>query len=124
MTHGAKASTAIECKTDGDVLDGLLNVLPSHQLAFGRFMGLANALGWVTPKETADQSTSLGATVTAASVGCGGPACTGACASVDIVKYASEEGTRCVAATHRAGDIYGPFRSALHVAFECAQERI
>jgi len=51
VMHGAKASTAIGCKTDDEVLEGLLNVIPSHQFAFGRFMGLANALGWVTPKE-------------------------------------------------------------------------
>jgi RNA exonuclease 1 len=50
VMHGAKASTAIGCKTDEEVLEGLLNVIPSHQFAFGRFMGLASALGWVTPK--------------------------------------------------------------------------
>jgi len=66
VMHGAKASTAIGCKTDEEVLEGLLNVLPSHQFAFGRFMGLANALDWVTPKANADQPTSLGATATAA----------------------------------------------------------
>ena len=69
VMHGAKASTAIGCKTDEEVLEGLLNVLPSHQFAFGRFMGLANALGWVTPNANADQPTSLGATATAASMG-------------------------------------------------------
>lgn len=56
VMHGAKASTAIGCKTDDEVLEGLLNVIPSHQFAFGRFMGLANALGWVTPKASVDQS--------------------------------------------------------------------
>ena len=30
---------------------------------FGWFMGLANALGWVTPNATADQPTSLGVEV-------------------------------------------------------------
>ena len=64
VMHGAKASTTIGCKTDEDDLDGLLNA-PSHQFAFGRFMGLANALGWVTSKATADQPTSLGAAATA-----------------------------------------------------------
>lgn len=45
VMHGAKANTAIGCKTDEQVLDGLLGVIPSHQFAFGRFMALANALG-------------------------------------------------------------------------------
>ena len=49
MMNGAKTSTAIGCKTD-EVLEGLLNVLPSHQFAFGRFMGLANALGGLHPR--------------------------------------------------------------------------
>jgi len=58
VMHGAKASTAIGCKTDDEVLEGLLNVIPSHQFAFGRFMGLANVLGWVTPKEQQQQQPS------------------------------------------------------------------
>ncbi|KAF8196589.1 ribonuclease H [Pholiota molesta] len=55
VMHGAKATTAIGCKTDEEVLEGLVNVLPSHQFVFGRFMALAHTLGWVTPKATSDQ---------------------------------------------------------------------
>ncbi|KAF9559202.1 hypothetical protein CPC08DRAFT_743127 [Agrocybe pediades] len=55
VMHGAKATTAIGCKTDEEVVDGVLNVVHSHQFTFGRLMALATALGWVTPKATADQ---------------------------------------------------------------------
>ncbi|KAJ3507782.1 hypothetical protein NLJ89_g6104 [Agrocybe chaxingu] len=53
--HGAKATTAIGCKSDEEILEGMLNVVPSHHFAFGRFMALANALGWVTPRASSDQ---------------------------------------------------------------------
>ncbi|KDR67520.1 hypothetical protein GALMADRAFT_258141 [Galerina marginata CBS 339.88] len=55
VMHGAKANTAIGCKTDDEILLNLLNVIPSHQFTFGRFMALANTLGWITPKASADQ---------------------------------------------------------------------
>jgi len=45
VMHGAKATTAIGCKDDGEVLEGLLDVVPAHQFAFGRFMALADILG-------------------------------------------------------------------------------
>ena len=45
VMHGSKADTALGCKTDDEVLEGLLNVIPSHQFAFGRFMALSSALG-------------------------------------------------------------------------------
>ena len=45
VMHGSKADTALGCKTDDEVLEGLLNVIPSHQFTFGRFMALANTLG-------------------------------------------------------------------------------
>jgi len=45
VMHGSKASTAIACKNDDEVLEGLLSVIPAHQFTFGRYMGLANALG-------------------------------------------------------------------------------
>jgi len=85
---------------------------------FGRFMGLANALGWVTPKATADQPTSLGVEVP--------PVLTPAelVPVLTLLNTHPEESTRCIAATHCAGDIHGSFGSALHVAFECAQERV
>jgi len=45
VMHGSKADTALGCKTDDEVLEGLLNVIPSHQFIFGRFMALASTLG-------------------------------------------------------------------------------
>jgi RNA exonuclease 1 len=45
MMHGSKATTSISCKNDGEVLDGLVQTMPSHQFAFARFMGLADVLG-------------------------------------------------------------------------------
>ncbi|PPQ92983.1 hypothetical protein CVT25_000184 [Psilocybe cyanescens] len=54
VMHGAKANTAIGCKNDDEILEGLLNVIPSHHFVFGRFMALATTLGWVTPKASAD----------------------------------------------------------------------
>jgi len=75
VMHGAKATTAIGCKSDEEVVDGVLNAVPSHHFTFGRLMALANTLGceWimvfllsfsiteylpaigVTPKASADQ---------------------------------------------------------------------
>ena len=43
--HGSKATTTIACKTDDEVLEGLLGAIPSHTFAFGRFTALADALG-------------------------------------------------------------------------------
>jgi len=45
VMHGAKANTAIGCSTDDEVLEGMLGAIPSHQFTYGRFLGLANALG-------------------------------------------------------------------------------
>ncbi|KAF4597919.1 REXO1/REXO3 family protein [Pleurotus pulmonarius] len=52
--HGAKADTTIACKNDDDIHKGILDALPSHQFIFGRFMGLADTLGWTTPKPNPD----------------------------------------------------------------------
>jgi len=54
VMHGNKANTAIGCANDAEVLTGLLEVIPSHQFAFGRFMALADVFGWTTPKSTPD----------------------------------------------------------------------
>ncbi|KIJ60064.1 hypothetical protein HYDPIDRAFT_99502 [Hydnomerulius pinastri MD-312] len=54
VMHGAKATTTIGCTSDQEVLDGLLQVIPAHEFAFGRFTGLADVMGWVTPKATGD----------------------------------------------------------------------
>ncbi|KAL0067560.1 hypothetical protein AAF712_005275 [Marasmius tenuissimus] len=54
MLHGNKASSSIGCSSDEEVLKSLLEAIPSHHFAFGRFMSLANTLGWVTPKASPD----------------------------------------------------------------------
>lgn len=45
VMHGHKATTAVACKSDDDVLAGLLEVVPGHQFVFGRFMALADCMG-------------------------------------------------------------------------------
>ncbi|KAI6037556.1 hypothetical protein EDC04DRAFT_3141981 [Pisolithus marmoratus] len=52
--HGAKATTSLGCTTDEEVLEQLIQTIPAHEFTFGRFMGLADVLGWVTPKSTTD----------------------------------------------------------------------
>lgn len=42
--HGAKATVAIACKSDADILNGMLETLPQCQFVFGRFMELSEAL--------------------------------------------------------------------------------
>ncbi|KAF5376235.1 hypothetical protein D9615_008564 [Tricholomella constricta] len=54
VMHGNKADTAIGCADDAEILKGLLEVIPSHQFAFGRFMALADVMGWTTAKSTPD----------------------------------------------------------------------
>ncbi|KAK7001317.1 ribonuclease H [Favolaschia claudopus] len=53
VMHGSKATTAVGCKNDDEVLQGLLDVVPAHHFVFGRFMALANILGWSAPKPEA-----------------------------------------------------------------------
>ncbi|TBU36676.1 ribonuclease H-like protein [Dichomitus squalens] len=53
--HGQKATTCIACKSDADVLAGLLSSLPSHHFLFGRLTALADVRGWITPKVTGDE---------------------------------------------------------------------
>lgn len=43
--HGGKATTTVGCKSDDEVLTGLLDVIPNHNFTFGRFTGLADVLG-------------------------------------------------------------------------------
>lgn len=43
--HGSKATTTIACKTDDEVLQGLLGAIPSHAFSFSRFTALADARG-------------------------------------------------------------------------------
>ncbi|RXW13863.1 hypothetical protein EST38_g11992 [Candolleomyces aberdarensis] len=54
--HGNKATTALACKTDEEVVEGLLGVVPSHDFVFARLMGLADVLGWITPRAPQDSS--------------------------------------------------------------------
>ena len=49
VMHGSKADTALGCKTDDEVLEGLLNAIPSHHFTFGRFTALSNTLGCELP---------------------------------------------------------------------------
>ncbi|KAJ9107926.1 hypothetical protein QFC19_002669 [Naganishia cerealis] len=44
----AKATTAVACKDDDQVLAGLIENVGKHDFAFARFMELANTSGWVT----------------------------------------------------------------------------
>ncbi|TFK22234.1 ribonuclease H [Coprinopsis marcescibilis] len=48
--HGSKATTALGCKSDEEVVDGVLGVVGSHDFVFGRLMGLADRLGWITQR--------------------------------------------------------------------------
>lgn len=41
----SKATTAVGCKDDDDVLAGLMEHIGKHDFAFARFMELANTLG-------------------------------------------------------------------------------
>lgn len=43
--HGSKATTTVACKSDDEVLEGLVNAIPSHIFSFGRFTALADTLG-------------------------------------------------------------------------------
>lgn len=45
VMHGNKSSTAVGCTSDDEVLKGLLDVVPSHHFAFGRFVALADLFG-------------------------------------------------------------------------------
>ncbi|KAG6332748.1 hypothetical protein ID866_6338 [Astraeus odoratus] len=54
VMHGSKANTALGCTNDDEVLEALLETVAAHEFTFGRFMGLADILGWITPKATID----------------------------------------------------------------------
>lgn len=56
VMHGSKASSNVPCTSDEEVLEGLLQAIPAHEFAFGRFTGVADALGWLTPKATAAET--------------------------------------------------------------------
>ena len=46
--HGAKATASVACKTDEDVVNGVLEMLPNNHLIFGRFLELSDACGCVS----------------------------------------------------------------------------
>ena len=50
--HGSKANTAIACKTDGEVVQGVLANVESHQFVFARLLDLSHQLGWSQPSNT------------------------------------------------------------------------
>ncbi|KAG6861476.1 hypothetical protein C0995_016255 [Termitomyces sp. Mi166 len=54
VMHGHKATTSLGCTSDAEILKSLLEVIPSHEFAFGRFMALADVMGWTTPKSSPD----------------------------------------------------------------------
>ena len=43
--HGSKATATVACKTDDEVLNGLVEVIPANNFVFGRFTELADASG-------------------------------------------------------------------------------
>ena len=45
VMHGAKATTAIGCGSDQEVLEGLIQAISAHEFLFGRFTGVADAMG-------------------------------------------------------------------------------
>ncbi|KAH7907300.1 hypothetical protein BJ138DRAFT_1014736 [Hygrophoropsis aurantiaca] len=62
VMHGSRATTCVACADDREVVEGVLQVVPSHDFVFGRFTGLADVLGWVTPKASNDAPTAISAT--------------------------------------------------------------
>jgi len=48
--HGAKASATVACKTDEDIMNGVLEMIPNNHFIFGRFLELSDACGWITGK--------------------------------------------------------------------------
>lgn len=43
--HGAKATIAVKCNNDDEILGAMLEHVGQHDLVFGRFMELANVQG-------------------------------------------------------------------------------
>ncbi|KZT50721.1 hypothetical protein CALCODRAFT_461393 [Calocera cornea HHB12733] len=48
--HGAKATTAVACTNDDEVVDGVVDVIGKHDFVFARMMDLSHAVGWTTTK--------------------------------------------------------------------------
>ncbi len=47
--HGSKATTTVACKSDEEVLEGIVNAVSSHTFTFGRFTEVADRLGCKFP---------------------------------------------------------------------------
>ncbi|CEL61016.1 hypothetical protein RSOLAG1IB_04255 [Rhizoctonia solani AG-1 IB] len=48
--HGAKATSAVSCQTDDQVVTGVIDAAQNHDFVFGRLLELSQALGWTTPR--------------------------------------------------------------------------
>ncbi|CAE6415580.1 unnamed protein product [Rhizoctonia solani] len=48
--HGAKATAAVSCQTDDQVVAGVIDAAQNHDFVFGRLLELSQALGWTTPR--------------------------------------------------------------------------
>ncbi|KAH7339501.1 hypothetical protein B0J17DRAFT_767226 [Rhizoctonia solani] len=48
--HGAKATAAVSCQTDDEVVTGIIDAAQNHDFVFGRLLELSQALGWTTPR--------------------------------------------------------------------------
>lgn len=65
--HGSKATTTVPCKSDEDIVDGVVEAVGSHDFVFARLMGLADRLGWITQRQDAS-TVATGTTAGQASV--------------------------------------------------------
>ncbi|GAA6034983.1 hypothetical protein JCM8097_002129 [Rhodosporidiobolus ruineniae] len=63
--HGAKATTAIACSNDDEVLQGMLDAVPNHDLTIARFMDLSHTLGWSQAASAAPNAKAATAAVAA-----------------------------------------------------------
>ncbi|KAJ1304455.1 hypothetical protein OPQ81_005602 [Rhizoctonia solani] len=48
--HGAKATSAVSCQTDDEVVTAVIDAAQNHEFVFGRLLELSQALGWTTPR--------------------------------------------------------------------------
>ncbi|GAA5871860.1 hypothetical protein JCM8547_003290 [Rhodosporidiobolus lusitaniae] len=72
--HGAKATTAVSCTNDDEVLQGLLDVVPNHDLTVARFMDLSHTLGWSQSPSAPNAKAATSAPPAAAAVAAAGDA--------------------------------------------------
>ncbi|GAA5998067.1 RNA exonuclease [Rhodotorula paludigena] len=77
--HGAKATTAIACSNDDEVLQGMLDSVDKHDLTLARFMDLSHTLGW---SQSSSAPAKTAATSAATAAGDATPAANGSTPSV------------------------------------------